>query len=40
MIANSRFPAAPLGRLTTCEVLAVLIAVSVGVPTTAGDATG
>jgi hypothetical protein len=38
MTANSRFPVVPDGRLTVCDVLAVETAVSVGVPTTAGDA--
>jgi hypothetical protein len=38
MIAMNIFPAAPDGRFTTCDVFAVEIAVSAGVPTTAGDA--
>jgi hypothetical protein len=38
MIARSKFPEAPLGRLTTWLVPAVEMAVSAGVPTTAGEA--
>jgi hypothetical protein len=38
MTAMSRFPVAPLGKLTVWVVLAVEIAVSAGEPTIAGEA--
>jgi hypothetical protein len=37
--ANSRFPVVPAGRLTVCDVAAVAVADSAGLPTMAGEAT-